>query len=78
MFDLILSFSLVAVVLMVTALISELIERSPLSFPLIFLILGVALSGRGFGVIEMEPDDETTPPSATSSARSASTAPTSG
>ncbi len=59
MFDLILSFSLVAVVLMVTALISELIERSPLSFPLIFLILGVALSGRGFGVIEMEPDDET-------------------
>ncbi len=59
MFDLILAFSLVAVVLMVTALISGLIERSPLSFPLIFLILGVALSGRGFGVIEMEPDDET-------------------
>ena len=59
MFDLVLAFSLVATVLMVTALISGLVEKSPLSFPLIFLLLGVALSGRGLGVIEMEADDET-------------------
>jgi len=59
LFDLVLAFSLVATVLMVTALISGLVEKSPLSFPLIFLLLGVALSGRGLGVIEMEADDET-------------------
>ncbi len=44
---------------MVTALISGLVEKSPLSFPLIFLFLGVALSGHGLGVIEMKADDET-------------------
>ncbi len=59
MFDLILAFSLVAVVLMTTALISGMVERSPLSFPFIFLALGVVLSGRGFGVIEMTADSET-------------------
>ncbi len=59
MFDLILAFSLVAVVLMTTALISGIVERSPLSFPFIFLALGVVLSGRGFGVIEMTADSET-------------------
>ena len=59
MFDLVVAFSLVSVVLMVTALVSGLVERSPLSFPLIFLTLGVVLSGRGFGVIEMRADDET-------------------
>ncbi len=48
-----------ATVLMVTALISGLVEKSPLSFPLIFLFLGVALSGHGLGVIEMKADDET-------------------
>ena len=44
---------------MTIALISGVVGRSPLSFPFIFLALGVVLSGRGFGVIEMKAEDET-------------------
>ena len=33
-------------------------ERSPASFPLIFLGLGLALGGGGLGVIELDPYDE--------------------
>ena len=50
-------FGLIAVVLSATALLSGVVERSPLSFPLIFLGLGFALSERGLGVIEMGPHD---------------------
>jgi len=39
--DFLLIFGVIAVVLTVTALASGLVERSPLSFPLIFLGLGV-------------------------------------
>ena len=56
--DFVLGFGLVAVVLTVTALISGLVERSPLSFPLIFLGLGVLLGGRVLGVLEIGPRDE--------------------
>ena len=41
--DLVLAFGLVATVLTGTALASGLVERSPLSFPLIFLALGLVL-----------------------------------
>jgi NhaP-type Na+/H+ or K+/H+ antiporter len=41
-----------------TGLISGLVERSPLSFPLIFLVLGVVLGGGVLGVINMGPHDE--------------------
>ena len=33
-------------------------ERSPVSFPLIFLGLGLALGGGGLGAIELDPHDE--------------------
>ena len=57
--DLFLAFALVATVLTVTALSSGLVERSPLSFPLIFLGLGLALGEGGVGVVEMAPNDAT-------------------
>ena len=43
---------------MVTALASGLVERSPLSFPLIFLGLGLALGEGGIGVVEIGLDDD--------------------
>ncbi|MFC1935743.1 cation:proton antiporter [Chloroflexota bacterium] len=54
-----LGFALIAIVLTVTALVSGLVERSPLSFPLIFLGLGFVLGERVFGVIEIGPHDPT-------------------
>ena len=56
--DFVLGFGLVAVVLVVTALISGMVERSPLSFPLIFLGLGFLLGERFLGVLEVGPHDE--------------------
>lgn len=56
--DVLLAFGLVAVVLTVTALASGLIERSPLSFPLLFLGLGLALGQGGASVIELSPHDK--------------------
>ena len=55
MSDFILIFGVIAVVLTVTALASGLVERSPLSFPILFLGLGFALGRSGFGVIDMGP-----------------------
>ncbi|MCZ6615630.1 MAG: cation:proton antiporter, partial [Chloroflexi bacterium] len=55
--DILLTFALVATALTVTALVSGLVERSPISLPLIFMGLGIVLGKRGFGVIEMGPDD---------------------
>lgn len=55
--DFVVVFALLAVVLMITALVSGLVERSPLSFPLIFLSFGLALGGSGFKVIQMAPND---------------------
>ena len=57
--DLVLAFGLVATVLTGTALASGLVERSPLSFPLIFLALGLVLvlGGGGTGVLEMDAGD---------------------
>ena len=54
MSELVLGFALVAVVLTVSALASGLVERAPLSFPMIFLGLGFLLGERGLGVIAMD------------------------
>ena len=53
--DFVLIIGIIAVVLTVTALASGLVERSPLSFPLIFLGLGFLLWSRGFGEFEIGP-----------------------
>ena len=53
--DFVLIIGIIAVVLTVTALASGLVERSPLSFPLIFLGLGFLLGSRGFGEFEIGP-----------------------
>ncbi len=55
--DFVAVFALLAVVLTITALVSGFVERSPLSFPLMFLGFGLALGGGGFDVIQMGPDD---------------------
>ena len=57
--DYLLGFALIAIVLTVSALVSGLVERLPLSFPLIFLGLGFVLGERVFGVIEIGPHDPT-------------------
>src|SRR3712207_3834829 len=54
MSPLVLGFALVAVVLTVSALASGLVERAPLSFPMIFLGLGFLLGERGLGFISMD------------------------
>ena len=52
--DLVLWFWILGLILTVGALFSGLIDRSPLSFSLIFLALGALLSDSGAGVISME------------------------
>lgn len=51
----ILAFGLIAVILTVTALTSGLVERSPLSFPLMFLGFGFVLGQGALSVIIMDP-----------------------
>ncbi|MDA0734253.1 MAG: cation:proton antiporter [Chloroflexi bacterium] len=53
--DILLTFGLIAIVLVVTALASGAVERSPLTFPLLFLGLGFLLGERGVGLIEIGP-----------------------
>jgi NhaP-type Na+/H+ or K+/H+ antiporter len=52
--DLVFWFGLIAVILLVSALVSGLIDRAPLSFPMIFLLLGFALGGGGMGLITID------------------------
>jgi len=47
-------FALVAVVLTVAGLASGIVERAPLSFPIIFLGLGFLLGGHGLGLLEID------------------------
>lgn len=54
MSGLVLGFALVAIVLTVSALASGLVERAPLTFPMIFLGLGFVLGERGLGLIAMD------------------------
>lgn len=53
------AFALIAVALTVAALMSRLVERAPLSFPMIFLSLGVLLGARGLDVISIQAHDRT-------------------
>ncbi len=55
--DLLTAFALIAAVLTVSALASGLVERAPLSFPIIFLGLGFLLGERGFGLLMFGPED---------------------
>ena len=54
--DFVLVFGIIAVILTVIGLTSGLVERSPISFPLMFLGLGFALGEGGFGVIRLGPE----------------------
>lgn len=47
-------FALVAVVLTISALGAGLVERAPLSFPMIFVGLGFVLGPRGFGAMRLD------------------------
>ena len=51
-------FGVVAVILLVTALASGIVERFPLSFPLMFLGQGLVLGKQGFGANELGPHDQ--------------------
>jgi sodium/hydrogen antiporter len=53
------AFGLAAVVLTVSALASGIVERAPLSFPIIFLGLGFLIGERGFGLLTLSPEDHT-------------------
>ena len=55
--ELVTGFALVAIVLTVAGLASGIVERAPISFPMIFLGLGFLLGDRGLGVLQIGPDD---------------------
>jgi NhaP-type Na+/H+ or K+/H+ antiporter len=55
MSDLVQGIALIAIVLIGSALASGVVERAPLSFPMIFLGLGFLLGAGGLGVIHIEP-----------------------
>ncbi|MDQ3935421.1 MAG: cation:proton antiporter [Actinomycetota bacterium] len=51
-------FALGAAVLMISALLAGVIDRAPVSFPMIFLTLGLVLGGGTTGVAEVSLDDD--------------------
>lgn len=55
--DIAVGFGVLAIVLLVSALVSGLVERAPLSFPMIFLGLGFLLGPQAAGLIRIEPGD---------------------
>lgn len=55
MIDLVLAFALLAVVLIASAVGSPFVERAPLSFPMLFLGLGVLLGPHALGLISIGP-----------------------
>src|SRR5919112_1939343 len=54
--DLLTAFALVAVVLTIAGLASGIVERAPLSFPIIFLGLGFLLGNHGLGILHFGPE----------------------
>jgi NhaP-type Na+/H+ or K+/H+ antiporter len=54
MSPIVLGFALLALVLLVSALLSGLIERAPLSFPMLFFGLGLLLGERGLGLLPLD------------------------
>src|SRR5215211_3737033 len=57
--ELLAAFALAAVVLTLSALASGIVERAPLSFPIIFLGLGFLIGEWGFGLLTLSPEDPT-------------------
>jgi NhaP-type Na+/H+ or K+/H+ antiporter len=55
--DLTTALSLLAIVLVISALASGLVQRAPLSFPMIFLGFGILIGERGLDLIAVGPDD---------------------
>jgi NhaP-type Na+/H+ or K+/H+ antiporter len=55
--DMLTAFALIAMVLIVAALASGMVERGPISFPILFLGIGVALGDRGFGLLSLDAHD---------------------
>lgn len=56
---LVLGMGIIALVLIVSALASGLVDRGPLSFPLIFMGLGFLVGGGGLGLLTLEVHDPT-------------------
>ena len=56
--DFLTEFGVVAVILTVTALASGLVERSLLSFPLLFLVTGIVLGEGVLGVFEVGAEND--------------------
>ena len=54
--DLVTGFALVAIVLTVAGLASGIVDRAPVSFPIIFLGLGFLLGEHGLGVLNLGPE----------------------
>jgi sodium/hydrogen antiporter len=54
--DLLTTFALIAVVLTIAGLASGLVERAPISFPIIFLCLGFLLGEHGLGTLNLGPE----------------------
>ena len=57
MAEIVAGFALVAVVLLATPLVSGVVDRSPLSFAFLFLLLGLALGESGFGLVDLDLHD---------------------
>ena len=53
--DFLIVFGIIAVVLTVAALVSGIVERAPISFPILFLGLGFLVGEKGLGVLEVGP-----------------------
>jgi sodium/hydrogen antiporter len=53
------SLVIIGLVLLIAAIFSGLVERSPISFPMIFLGLGFLIGERGLGIIHITPHDPT-------------------
>ncbi|MGH7856884.1 MAG: cation:proton antiporter, partial [Candidatus Binatia bacterium] len=59
MTDILTIFALIGVVITLSALASGIVERTPLSFPMIFLALGALLGDAGLGVLSIGAEDAT-------------------
>src|SRR5262245_31600207 len=53
----VLGMGIIAIVLLISALASGLVDRDPLSFPLIFLGLGFLVGGGGLGLLRLTVHD---------------------
>lgn len=51
--DLVVGFGLIGLVIVLSALVAGLVDRGPISFPIIFLGLGMALGGGASGLVEV-------------------------